>query len=252
MKNFLFLFITVFVLHSCSINSEIIYHKDAATTTMMDIDMKDIMSMMKSMMPDSTKNDKKEFAKLEKLPKIWTSLYDMQKSEGKLKTNNPDSIIIIKKIFMKSTVENNKISGFSFKMDHFSKEDYNSVKSISKNEKLPIDQLVMNTWDGKTLTIDTEKLSLNGIKNILAKKGVTDGDDKEEMSIGSLKMAYKKIGTTLKFENKIKSITGKHDWITKVDDHSLRIDYDLDYLFDEEKDKKQLKNADKKIIVVTE
>ncbi|SDQ50665.1 hypothetical protein SAMN05421664_1849 [Chryseobacterium soldanellicola] len=252
MKNFLFLFISLFALHSCTLNSEITYHKDAATTTMMDLDMKDAMSMMKSMMPDSAKNDKKEFAELEKLPKTWTSLYDMEKKEGKLKTKNPDSIKIMKKIFMKSSIENNEISGFSFKMDHFSKDDYNSVKNISKNEQVPIDQMAMNDWDGKTLTIDTEKLSLNGMKDLLAKKGITGDDESPEMPMGTLKMMYKKIGTTLKFENKIKSITGKHDWLTKVDDHSIRIDYDLDYLFGEEKDKKPLKNADKKIVVVTE
>lgn len=62
-------------------------------------------------------------------------------------------------------------------------------------------------------------------------------------------MFFKNIGTTLKFENKIKSITGKHDWLKQVDDYSVRIQYDLKTMYD--KDPK-LKNADKKIVIVTE
>ncbi|MEF9480469.1 hypothetical protein OWR28_24775 [Chryseobacterium sp. 1B4] len=62
-------------------------------------------------------------------------------------------------------------------------------------------------------------------------------------------MFFKEIGTTLKFENPIKSISGKHDWVKQIDGHSIRIEYDLKAIYD--KDTK-LKNADKKIIIVTE
>lgn len=80
MKKILFLLvISLFALQSCSVNSEIVYHKDAASTALMDIDMKEAMTMFKSMMPDSVKNDKRELAELEKLPRTWTSLYEMEK-----------------------------------------------------------------------------------------------------------------------------------------------------------------------------
>lgn len=62
-------------------------------------------------------------------------------------------------------------------------------------------------------------------------------------------MFFKNIGTTLKFESKIKSITGKHDWLKQVDDYSVRIEYDLKAL--NNKDSK-FKNADRKIIIITE
>jgi hypothetical protein len=256
MKNLLFtLIICIFALQSCTVNSEIMYHKDAASTTVMDIDMKDAMTMIKSMMPDSVKNNKKEFAEMEKLPKTWTSMYEMEKKEGKLKTDNPDSVKIMKKIFMKSNIENNEMSGFSFKMDHFTKDDYNTVKKFSKDDKLPVDQMSMNDWDGKTLVIDTEKFNMDGLKDVLAKKDITGegGEDIDpEQTMGMAKMMFKKMTTTLKFEKKIKSITGKHDWITKVDDYSVRINYDMDALFGDPKSKKPLKNSDKKIIIVTE
>jgi hypothetical protein len=255
MKKILFLLvITLITLQSCSVNSEIVYHKDAASTTLMDIDMKEAMTMFKSMMPDSVKNDKKELAELEKLPKTWTSLYDMEKKEGKLKTDNPDSIKIMKKVFMKSNFDKDELIGFSMKMDHFTKADYNSIGNMSKKDKLPVDQMTLNTWDGKTLTIDTENLNINSFKDILGKSGLPGeedtSDETTESSSSMIKMMLKKMSTTLKFENKIKSITGKHDWITKVDDHTVRVDYNLDEMFGDPK--KVLKNSDKKIVIVTE
>lgn len=252
MKKILFsLLISLFALQSCTVNSEIVFHKDAASTTLMDIDMKDAMAMFKSMMPDSVKNDKKELAELEKLPKTWTSLYEMEKKEGKLKTTNPDSIRIMKKVFMKSNFDKDELAGFSMKMDHFTKADYNTIGNMSKNEKLPIDQMALNMWDGKILTIDTENLNINGFKDILSGKGLPGEDDATAESASSMmKMMLKKMSTTIKFENKIKSISGKHDWISKIDDHTIRVDYNLDEMFGDSK--KALKNSDKKIVIVTE
>ncbi|GAB0155616.1 hypothetical protein CHRYSEOSP005_08770 [Chryseobacterium sp. Alg-005] len=252
-KNVLFLFaICLFVLQSCSVNSEITYHKDSASTTVMDLDMRDAMEMMKSMVPDSAKNDQKELAELEKLPRTWTSLYEMEKKEGKLKTQDPDSIKIMKKIFMKSNAEGKEITGLSLKMDHFTKADYDGLTNFSKEEKLPIDQMALNSWDGKTLVINTDQFSLDGLKEIMSGKDMGDGEISAEQAGSMMKMMYKSVGTTLKFENKIKSITGKHDWVSKIDNYSVRINYDLDALFGDAKDKKALKNSDKKIVIVTE
>lgn len=249
MKKLLFLLIiSLFTLQSCSINSETVYHTDSATSTMLDVDMKDAMSMMKSMMSDSLSKGKKGLGELDKLPKTWTSLYELGKKEGKPDPKNPDSIRIMKKIFMKSNYENNEMAGVSLKLDHFTKADNAIVKNFSKGQQLPIDNLTMNQWDGKTLTIDTDKLDLNSIKEIIANK--IPSDEMAGMSPETLKMLYKNIGATLKFEKKIKSISGKHDWISKADDYSVKINYDLDYLFD--KNRKPLQNADKKVIIVTE
>ncbi|KIC62397.1 hypothetical protein [Chryseobacterium taiwanense] len=259
MKKILFLLvISLFTLQSCTVNSEIVYHKDAASTALMDIDMKEAMTMFKSLMPDSVKNDKKELAELEKLPRTWTSLYEMEKKEGKLKTTNPDSIKIMKKVFMKSNFDKDELSGFSMKMDHFTKADYNTISNMSKKDKLPVDQMALNMWDGKTLTIDTENLNINGFKDILSGKDLPGGEsldlddpaDNNQSALSLMKMMLKKMSTTLKFENKIKSISGKHDWITKVDDHTIRVDYNLDEMFGDSK--KQLTNSDKKIVIVTE
>ncbi|MFC3159765.1 hypothetical protein SAMN05443633_106120 [Chryseobacterium arachidis] len=246
-KLLFFLSVSLFALQSCSINSESVYHADSASTMVMDVDMKDAMTMVKSMMPDSLK-DKKEFGKLEKLPKTWTSLYDLEELEGKKKSKNPDSIRIMKKIFMKSNFQNDEMAGLSLKLDHFTKADYASAQNISKKQQLPLDQLNTNQWDGKTLVIDTEKFDMSNIESMITDK--LPSDEAMGKASGMLKMMFKDIGMTLKFDKKIKSITGKHDWITKTDDHSVKIKYDLDYLFSE--DKKPLQFSDKKIIIVTE
>ncbi|MGN7708749.1 hypothetical protein [Chryseobacterium sp. 22543] len=245
MKKTIVLFlISLFMLQSCSVNSEIVYHKDAASTSVTDIDTREFMSEMMAMTPDSLKQ--KEFGEMDRLPTTWTSMYDLAKKEGKLKTENPDSIRIMKKIFMKSTKEDNTLAEFSFKMEHFAPEDYQALKNFTKTEKIPLDQNIYNNWDGKTLTIDTENFNLKSIEEAIRSK--SSKEETEKMA-GMMIMFFKKIGTTLKFENHIKSMTGKHDWIKQIDDHSIRIEYDLKAIYD--KDKK-LKNADKKIIIVTE
>ncbi|WP_426476350.1 hypothetical protein ACP3T3_13425 [Chryseobacterium sp. CBSDS_008] len=243
-KTIVLLLISLFMLQSCSINSEIVYHKDAASTSVTDIDTREFMAEMMAMTPDSLKQ--KEFGDMDKLPASWTSMYDLAKKEGKLKTENPDSIRIMKKIFMKSTKEDHKLAALSFKMEHFLPEDYQALKSFTKTEKLPLDQNIYNNWDGKTLTINTDNFNLKSIEEAIRSKS---SKEETEKTAGMMIMFFKKIGTTLQFENKIQSISGKHDWLKQIDDHSVRIEYDLKAIYDNDT---KLKNADKKIIIVTE
>lgn len=222
-----------------------VYHKDASSTSVTDIDMKQFIAEMKAMTPDSLKQQK-EFGEMDKLPTVWTSIFDIQKEEGKLKTQDPDSIRIMKKIFMKTNKENNEPSGFSLKMEHFTQSDHQLLKSYNKKEKLPFDQNIFNNWDGKTLTINTENFNLKTIEETLKSKASKEEAEKVE---GMITMFFKSIGTTLKFENKIISISGKHDWVKQMDNYTVKIDYDLKAMYDKEV---KLKNTDKKIVIVTE
>ncbi|MBB6371047.1 hypothetical protein [Chryseobacterium shigense] len=244
-KVFLLFIAALFVLQSCTINSEIVYHKDAASTSVTDIDMRQFISEMKAMTPDSLKQ-KKEFGEMDKLPTVWTSLSDIQKQDGKPQTTDPDSLRIMKKIFMKMNKENNEPAGLSLKMDRFTQADYQLLSSYNKKEKLPLDQNIFNNWDGKTLTINTENFNLKNIEETLKNKTSKDEAEKVE---GMITMFFKSIGTTLKFENKIKSVTGKHDWVKQIDHYTVKIDYDIKAIYDTEA---KLKNADKKIVIVTE
>ncbi|MGE8556161.1 MAG: hypothetical protein ACN6OB_19730 [Chryseobacterium jejuense] len=247
MKKIIVLFlISLFTLQSCSINTEVIYHKDSATSMITDVDTREFMAEMQAMTPDSLKQDK--FKEMDRFPTVWTSMYDLLKKEGKLKTENQDTIRIIKKVFIKSTKEDNKPVpiGFSFKLDHITPNDYEVVKNFNKDDKLPFDQNILNTWDGKILTINTDFFNIKNIEEVLRSQGSKEETENME---GMMMMFLKNVGTTLKFETKIKSITGKHDWLKQVDDYSVRIEYDLKAMND--KDSK-LKNTDKKIIIITE
>ncbi|MFZ4931453.1 hypothetical protein [Chryseobacterium sp. Mn2064] len=245
MKNtIVLLLISLFILQSCSINSEIIYHKDSSSTSVTDIDTREFMAEMMAMTPDSLQQ--KEFGEIEKIPTTWTSMYDLAKKEGKLKTENPDSVKIMQKIFMKSTKDGNKLAGFSFKLENFNPEDYLLLKNFTKTEKIPLDQNIYNHWDGKTLTIDTDNFNLKSIEEAIRAK--TSKEEAEKMA-GMMMMFFKNIGTTVRFENTIKSISGKHDWVKQIDDHTIRIDYDLKAIYNQDT---KLKKADKKVIIVTE
>lgn len=232
------------MLQSCSVNSEIVYHPDAASTSLTNIDTKEFMAEMMAMTPDSLKQ--KEFEEIDKLPTTWTNMYDLAKLEGELKTENADTIRIMKKVFMKSVKENNRPSGFSFKMEHFSSEDYQALKNFTKAEKLPLDQNNFNSWDGKTLIIDTENFNLKNLEEAIRTKSSKEEAEKME---GMMLMFFKSIGTTLKFENTIKSITGKHNWVKQIDNHTIRIEYDLKALYNKDT---RLKNADQQIVIRTE
>ncbi|MEI7488186.1 MAG: hypothetical protein WCJ72_12395 [Chryseobacterium sp.] len=101
------------------------------------------------------------------------------------------------------------------------------------------------------MTIDTNNFNLKSLKEALSKQspdGQSEEGDDGKIE-GMMMMFFKKIETILKFEGKIKSITGKHDWLKKVDDHSVKIEYDLKSMFDKGE---KLQNEDKKIIIVTE
>lgn len=232
------------MLQSCSINSEIVYHKDSTSTSLTDIDTREFMAEMMAMTPDSLKQ--KEFGEMDRIPATWTSMYDLARKEGKLKTENPDSVRIMQKIFMKSAKENNTLAGFSFKLENFTPEDYLVLKNFTKTEKIPLDQNIYNQWNGKTLAIDTDNFNLKSIEEAIRTK--TSKEEAEKMA-GMMMMFFKKISTTLRFENTIQSISGKHDWVKQIDDHTIRIDYDLKAIYDQNV---KLKNADKKIIIVTE
>lgn len=235
----------LFVFQSCAMNSEIVYHKDAASTSVTDIDMKQFMAEMKAMTPDSMKQQK-EFGEMDKLPTVWTNFLDLQKKNGKKQTTDPDSLRIMKKIFMKMNKENNEPAGISLKMERFTQADYLMLSNYNKKEKLPLDQNIFNDWDGKTLTINTENFNLKNIEETLRSK--TSKEEAEKVQ-GMITMFFKSIGTTLKFENKIKSVTGKHDWVKQTDNYTVKIDYNLKTMYDSEA---KLKNADKKIIIITE
>lgn len=239
--------ILLFMLQSCSIHTETVLHKNAESTSEMNIDFREMMGFMKGMIPDSA-DTKSELSELNKLPKEWTSLYDFEKKERKKVTTDPDSVRLMKKMFLKANLENGELVGISVKQDHFSAKDYAFVARGGSKNQMPINNKIFQSWDGKTLTIDTKNFNDEAYKK-LGDSGSGDDSAAEGEDDMMAQMMKMDITNVIKFETKIKSITGLHDWVEKVDDRTIKITYSSDQLADKNL---KLKNKDPQIVIVTE
>ena len=88
------------------------------------------------------------------------------------------------------------------------------------------------------------------VEKRLKEKGETDVTEETiQQTKAMMKMMRMKFNNQIKFETKIKSIKGKHDWIKQIDDYTIDMSFSFDDLFDENI---TLKNADSKIEIITE
>ena len=63
-------------------------------------------------------------------------------------------------------------------MGYFAPDDYTALKNLTKTEKTLLDQNIYNSWDGKTLTIDTENLNLKSIEEAIKTKSSKEEAEK--------------------------------------------------------------------------
>lgn len=241
------------IMVSCSVNTESTYYKDSASGMNVDVKMdKMLFGMMKSLGKDSADNNR--ISDLKHLTTEWKNLYDLAKEKGKVPKEKSDSAKVMKKIFMKINKENDEISGFSFKYDKLLPHEIAMALNPKKKDKA-LKQI--GSWDGKQLTLKMADLSPEKLSDLLKndKKPVTKedslvaaGSKMAEGMLDMLKLFEVKYKNRLKFESKIKNISGKHDFLKQIDDRTLELSYSLkDFT-----DGKNLKNQDKKIIITTE
>ncbi len=246
--NIIILIVGTFALQSCSVSTTNHYYADKKFSFATDIDMAQALEMMKGLMPDSLNQDQ-DFLKMEKYPRDWKSLYDLQKEDGKI-TTNQDSIKILKKLFFKGNFDANDFKGFSVKSEPLTKEELAAAGPLMGKESSVMNNSAFEDWDGKILRIDTSKLQMSPEEL----QGILKGDDKvdsaspEEMStfLNMMDMDFK---NKLVFEKKIKSIKGKHDWIKKTDNNTIEAVFNLKDLMDKDH---QFKDKDQFIIIETE
>ena len=260
MKNNLLLLITaLFLLLSCSVNTETTYYKDAATSMESHILADKSMLGMLSMM--NTESPVKKVPQLSKLSTEWKSLYDIQK-DGKI-TLNRDSAKVLQKMFMKLNKEQGEIFGVSLKYDKLLPGEVAMLLSQSKQlKRIPLQNAAQ--WDGKQLIIDTEKFNSTEFLNEIGKNNPSGDNSKPKTKsdslevygkqmakgmVGMMKMFNMNFTSTMKFQKPIKSITGKHDFVKQIDPKTIQINVRSNDLLDEGK---SLTNKDKKIIIVTE
>ena len=238
--------IILMMMQSCSVNTDVTLHKDTTSSLLLNAEFKELMDMVKQQGGADGKMEG-----LDKLPKEWTSLYDMELKEGK-KVKNPDSIRLMKKMFVKGNYLINDITGMSVRMDRFTKADYKTIENLEKNSteaKLPVNNKFAVSWDGKKIVLNTKDVSMKGMDDLVANGSSEDGEEMDpEQTSQMMKMMLKKMVTNLKFESDIKSITGKHDWIKQIDKRTVRIEYDINNLDQSTK----LTNNDPQIVIVTE
>ncbi|MDQ0783598.1 hypothetical protein QF044_003452 [Chryseobacterium sp. W4I1] len=252
---FLWVAILFGALQSCSINTETTYYKDAATSMQSNILMdKSVMGMMSMMGQDPKKlND------LDKLPTDWTSLYNVQK-HGKV-TLNEDSVKVLKKVYMKVDKDKNEIIGLSLKYDKLMPSEITQLLASDKRlKKIPLQDIAV--WNGKSLTINTDKFNSDGILKMLEEKDTTENKVPQTKSdsveaygkqmasgmVGMLRMFNLTFTNTLKFQKPIKNIEGKHDFVKQIDNKTIQIVVRSNDLIDN----KNLVNKDKKVVITTE
>ena len=261
-KNFLWLIISLLTLTSCTINSVTTYHKDNSTSMLMDIDMKDVLTLTKGMVKDSTSEGNK-LKELELFPKDWTNMYEFMQEEstkkGKKLPKDEDSIKLFKKMFIKSNYDGEDMKGISMKFDRISQQEMKDFyKGSQAKNFLNATSSDKTFWDGKKLSLDTEYFNPKDFSKALELKLKEKEADEEDVkdvqqtlqqTKAMMKMMNLKFTNQIKFESKIKSITGKHDWIKQIDDYTIDMSFSFEDLFD---DTIKLNNADPKIEITTE
>lgn len=256
----LWILLASIALQSCSVNTETTYYKDSATSMESNVLLDKSMLGMMSMMGDKADvlSKSKEFGNL---TTDYKSLFDLQK-DGKV-TLNQDSAKVLKKMFMKLNKDKGEIYGISLKYDKLMPTEIASLLSQSKQLKnMPLQNVA--SWNGKTLTIDTDKFnSTEFLKEIAKSSGeeknpnpTTKSDSLEvygkqmaQGMVGMMKMFNMNFTSTMKFQKPIVSIVGKHDFVKQIDNKTIQINVRSNELLD---GSKNLVNKDKQIIITTE
>ena len=219
----------VMTLVSCNVTADITLHKDKTQSIVMDIDGKEAAKIFK----DENKKGKKD---KDDLPKEWTSLYEMNlKKDKKERITAPDTIAVMKKIYVKGSYDKDDLTDISFKTDKLTNKE---LSFVFKTDDLPVlDLFSRNEWDGKTLKINTSVLN-----DILVKKNKDQESDLDWI------IFTKNYRVTFHFNSEIKKIEGKHDLVRKVNNNTVEIKFNID---DVRKKGFKFKNDDSFITITT-
>ena len=234
MKNKIYFWIIglVMTLVSCNVTADIILHKDKTQSIVMDIDGKEAAKIFK----DENKKGKKD---KDDLPKEWTSLYEMNlKKDKKERITAPDTIAVMKKIYVKGSYDKDDLTDISFKTDKLTNKELSIMFNKKEEKSLPIlDLFSKNEWDGKTLKIN------NSVLNDMLIKINQDKESGFDWMIFT-----KNYRVTFHFNSDIKKIEGKHDLVRKVNNNTVEIKFNID---DVRKKGFKFKNDDSFITITT-
>ena len=198
---------------SCNVTADVTLHEDKTQSIKIDFDGKEAAKIFK----DENKKKKKD---RDDLPKEWTSLYEMNlKKDKKERTTAPDTIAVMKKIYIKGCYDKDEdLTDIFVKTDKLTNKELSLVFNKKDGEEFPVlDLFSKNEWDGKTLKINTSVLNDMLIKI---------NQDKES---GFDWMIFtKNYRVTFHFNSEIKKIEGKHDLVRKVNNNTVEIKFNMD------------------------
>ena len=140
------------------------------------------------------------------------------KKDKKERITAPDTIAVMKKIYVKGSYDKDDLTDISFKTDKLTNKELSIMFNKKEEKSLPIlDLFSRNEWDGKTLKINTSVLN-----DILVKKNKDKESDLDWM------IFTKDYRVTFHFNSEIKKIEGKHDLVRKVNNNTVEIKFNID------------------------
>ncbi len=248
----------LFLLHSCSINTETTYYKDAASS--MESNILINRGMLSMLNGATTQKQQTDFSRLST---DWQSFYDLQKDN--FLTVNKDSAKVLEKLMIKVNKKQGEIYGISLKYDKLLPGEIATLFRQSKElRKLPLQNI--GKWDGKSLTIDTNQF--NSASFLTELEDLADSPTSEnprtksdsvaaygrqmaESVMGMMKMFPVNLSKTIKFQRPIKSIVGKHEFVKQIDRKTIQITLRSNDLLETKDEPTDTKN-DRKIVITTE
>lgn len=233
MKKIGLLLIFMGFLQSCTINSEFVFHKDNTITSTLEIEVNEEAQ-------PTTQSESE-------LPVQWTSMYDLYKAK-RSEPIDEESIDFIKRTFTKGIFRNGEEVGFGIRFERMTQQEWDKLGESHKPEEKMLFSLKKSSmdWDGKKLTIDLEELMKKGENNFVEEPKVEEDQEFGEKIVEILDI---EVNVVFRFENKVKSVVGKHPNFKKIDEHSFQFSMNTK---DEMKQSNKKKKYDKKIVIITE
>lgn len=239
---------------SCSLDHKSVYHKDETQSMQIETNLKEFLAMYNAFAGEEDADFNKSLEDLKKIPNEWTTVYKAGSEifdDAETPKKETDTVRMMKKVYIKSDYDGDEYKGLSVKYDRMEAKYVNIWNAFLMNEensfKLPTS--AFSEMKNKKMVINTADFVSPEIKRMLVQSVSENEEQSQEQLKYILKIFDVSINNELYFENKIKSVQGKHDWVTQKDDHTLIVNYKLSHLFDPEKTPKQ---TDQKIIVTTE
>ena len=248
----------ILFLYSCTIEKEFELKSNKTSNFRMNITLPpECLELMKSYkVLDTLKH-----------PKGWISVYEDKKSKDPDIDDLPkDSIDFLKRMFVRyNRNHEGQLNGYELKVNSLTQEqtkyyfsaianilDENRNKSTGNElNKLPF------IWDGKTLTIHMKEMYSDDFVNSISDNS-TSNTKNNESELKAYKTAKEKynikdfeIIDRIILEKKISTVKGKHDFVKKIDDHTIEIRMKYFEYLENESLGKRLTNNDSMIVVKT-